>query len=352
MRVLMVGVDQQTKGGMWTVAENYIQSDLFAGQTNLEYVSTSITGSIPARLWFTAKAILKIAGKFLKNHYDIVHVHMAERGSVYRKNIVISLAKLFHSKVVIHMHGAEFQVWYQSLSERKQQGVRNILNKADKILILGQYWKNFVCSLVSEKDRVCVLHNAVSIGTQNPYNPEATNMLFLGVVGQRKGIFDLLQAVKMADAQIPAEAVLTIYGPEGERSIDEVIKKMELSHRVVYKGWLSSGEKPEVFAGTAVNILPSYNEGLPMTILETMAYGIPNISTNVAAIPEAVNEENGAIICPGDVAHLAREIIELMNDTKIRKEKSACAFEKAKTAFSIDAHIHKVLDIYRELDVK
>lgn len=352
MRVLMVGVDQQTKGGMWTVAENYLQSDFFVDQTNLEYVSTSITGSVPARLLFTAKAILKIAGKFLKNHYDIVHVHMAERGSVYRKNIVISLAKLFRSKVVIHMHGAEFQVWYQSLSDAKQQGVRNILNKADKILILGQYWKDFICSLVAEKDRVCVLHNAVCVGAQNPYNLGATNMLFLGVVGQRKGIFDLLQAVKIADDQLPANAVLTIYGPEAEGRIDDEIKKLELSHRAVYKGWLSSDKKPEVFAGTAVNILPSYNEGLPMTILETMAYGIPNISTNVAAIPEAVNEENGAIICPGDIAHLAREIIQLMNDAKIRKEKSACAFEKVKTAFSIDAHIHKVLDLYRELEVK
>jgi len=348
----MVGVDEQTKGGMWTVAENYIRSESFVRETNLEYISTSITGSIPKRILFTAKALLRIIGRMLQHKYDIVHVHMAERGSVYRKNIVICLAKLFRSKVIIHMHGAEFEVWYRSLSERKQLGVRKIICKADKVLILGEYWREFVSRLVMDKNSVCVLHNAVDVPACNPYNPQAENMLFLGVVSQRKGAFDLLQAMKIADPQLPLGAMLTFYGPEGEKSIEAAIDELGLAHRAVYKGWLNSTGKAEVFSSTAVNILPSYHEGLPMTILETMAYGIPNISTNVAAIPEAVNDDNGAILCPGDIDHLAQEIILFMNDVDIRKKKSQCAYEKARKDFSIDAHILKVLDIYRELERK
>lgn len=352
MRVLMVGVDKQTKGGMWTVVENYLHAEAFVRETNLEYVSTSVTGSIPKRLLFTAKALLKIFVKLIKDRYDIVHIHMAERGSVYRKNIVINLAKLFHCKVIIHMHGAEFETWYKTLNSRKQQGIRKIICKADKVLILGEYWLEFVQSLVLDKSSVCVLRNAVSVPKENPYNPKANNMLFLGVVGKRKGIFDLLEAVKIADKQLPKDTKLMIYGPESDGPIQKTICELELADRVEYRGWLSEENKAKVFAETAVNILPSYNEGLPMTILETMAYGIPNISTNVAAIPEAVSQENGAMICPGDIEGLSHMILRLMNDADGRKQKSQQAYEKAATNFSIEMHVAKVLDIYRELEPK
>lgn len=349
MRVLMVGVDEQTKGGMWTVAENYLHSEAFVRSTNLEYVSTSITGSIPKRLLFTAKALLRIVSKLIGSKYDIVHIHMAERGSVYRKNIVICLAKLFHCKVLIHMHGAEFEPWYRSLKPRKQEGIRKILRKADKIVILGKYWEEFIRSLVVDQDRVCVLHNAVYVPAENLYNSDACNLLFLGVAGQRKGFYDLLKAMKQIEPQLPAGTMLTVYGPEGERSVDEAIRELDLSSCVQYRGWLSNDQKTEVFANTALNILPSYHEGLPMTILETMAYGIPNISTNVAAIPEAVDQENGAVVCPGDVDGLAQAIMRIMNDGDSRKQKSQLAYEKAKTEFSIDNHIAKLLDMYQEL---
>lgn len=352
MRVLMVGVDRQTKGGMWTVAENYLHSKEFVDCANLTYVATSITGTIPKRLWFTAKALLKIAVQLIKREHDIVHVHMAERGSVYRKNLVICLAKLFGCKVVIHMHGAEFETWYRGLKPKKQHGIRRILNKADKVLILGKYWENFVCGLVDDEKKVCVVHNAVAVPAENQYNPDADKLLFLGVVGQRKGVFDLLQAIKKIEHQLPASAKLLLYGPEGERSVAGAIEELELQNRAEYKGWLPGEKRPEVFQQTAVNILPSYHEGLPMTILETMAYGIPNISTNVAAIPEAVKEDNGALICPGDIDSLAQTILEMMGNGAYRQQKSRKAYETVKTEFSIENHVAKVLEIYRELELK
>ena len=349
MRVLMVGVDKQTKGGMWTVAENYIQSNSFVAETNLQYVATSITGSVPKRLLFTAKALLQIGWKLIRNRFDIAHIHMAERGSVYRKNLVICMAKLFGCKIIIHMHGAEFETWYRSLASKKQQGVRKILSKADRILILGEYWREFVCSLVSNQEDVRVLHNAVQVPDENPYDPEARNILFLGVVGKRKGVADLLEAMKRIDDKLPKTDHLMVYGPENDIAIEDAIAEAGLTSRVEYKGWLTAENKAAVFCKTALNVLPSYNEGLPMTILETMAYGIPNISTNVAAIPEAVTAENGAVICPGDVDCLASEILTLMQDPESRIQKSQIAYKNAKEAFSIDKHIERLLKLYREL---
>jgi glycosyltransferase involved in cell wall biosynthesis len=202
---------------------------------------------------------------------------------------------------------------------------------------------------VCSDEKVTVVYNAVAVPEENQYNSASKNMLFLGVVGQRKGVYDLLQAVKQIDSKLPADVKRFIYGPDFEKKVEVAIAEQNLSERVKYCGWLAAEEKERVFADTAVNILPSYNEGLPMTILECMAHGIPNISTNVAAIPEAVNSRNGILIRPGDIDHLARAIEMMMSDKEVRCSQSENAYENAKTRFSVETHLHNIIDIYREL---
>lgn len=350
MRVLMVGVDQSTKGGMWTVAQNYLHSEEFCRETDLSYIPTSITGSVAKRVLFTAKALCRIAWALLTKKYDILHVHMAERGSVYRKNIVMDMARVFGCKIVVHMHGAEFQQWYEASPEKRKKHIRRILNKADAVIILGHYWNAFLQELMERKDKIRVVYNAVAVPEECRYNPKAANLLFLGAVGKRKGVYDLLEAMKLADDRLSPNTKLLIYGPDVDGAIEQEITQAGLSRRVEYRGWLSGEEKQAVFQNTAVNVLPSYNEGLPMTILETMAYGIPNISTNVAAIPEAVNEKNGCVIRPGDVRELAEQIVAMMNDTCARAAKSEAAYRAAKEKFSLQHHLDAVLDIYQNLE--
>ena len=349
VHVLMVGVDESTKGGMWTVAKNYLDSEQFADSTHLKYISTSITGSITGRVLFTAKALLKIIKELKTGRYDIAHIHMAERGSVYRKNIVVDLARKYGCKVVLHLHGAEFESWYKGSSNRNKSFVRSVLNKADGIIILGNYWKEFIGSLIDDQEKLHVIYNAVRVPDKNPYNSSADCMLFLGVVGQRKGIDDLLQAVKLADSDLYPSVKLLIYGPDDGYGIGTKINEYELEHRAEYCGWLSQENRKDVFDRIALNILPSYNEGLPMTILETMAYGIPNITTNIAAIPEAVDNENGKIIGPGDIKALSSAIVELIADREKLMKKSELSYLTAKTKFSLEEHFNRVINLYNEL---
>lgn len=110
--MLMVGVDQKVVGGMLTVSENYLKSKRFRTQTNLKYISTATRGSIPIKLLKFAGAMIRIIGLILTDKTDIVHVHMAERGSVFRKGIVIVIAKALGAKTVIHMHAGPIEEWY------------------------------------------------------------------------------------------------------------------------------------------------------------------------------------------------------------------------------------------------
>lgn len=350
MNVLMVGVDKSTKGGMWTVVENYLNDTEFVKRNNLVYIPVSITGCpIPNRLIFTAKAYVKIIVAYRKTKFDILHVHMSERSSIKRKGIVMSYAKKRGAKIVLHMHGAEFEVLYKQMTPNKQKSVRDILNLADKILILGKYWSEFIGSLVDDPAKVVVVYNAVSVPKAYEYDRGSKSILFLGAVSKRKGKELLLEALKQKEDVLSERFDVKIYGPDVDGNIVQLIEEKGLSSWVKYCGWLGKEDKAGVLKTTAVNVLPSYNEGLPMTILEAMSYGIPSITTSVAAIPEAVNSENGIVINPGSVDELADALEKMCTDDTYRFELSRKAYEDAASIFSVEKHIAQIQGIYKEI---
>ncbi len=349
MKVLMVGVDESTKGGMWTVAENYLNAPAFVSMCHLSYVPTSIVGNPVQKVCFTIKGFLKIFRVFRMEKVDITHVHMSERGSVYRKGLVMRYARKHGSRILLHMHGAEFEDWYRGLNAKRQQQVRSIVDSADEIIILGEYWQNFISGLVRDPHKIRVVPNAVSIPKERLYSPDSRRLLFLGAVSMRKGIYDLLDAMQQISPELSPEWKLDIYGPNVMGNVEDEIEKRDLSSRVFYRGWLPPGDRAEVLSHTAVNILPSYHEGLPMTIMEAMAAGIPSIATNVAAIPEAVNDDNGILLQPGDTRALGQSILTLCNHHEMRLQKSENSYRTAVEKFSLEKHLCRIANIYREL---
>ncbi len=345
MKVLMVGVSKKNKGGMWTVVENYINSEKLNNEVNLTYIPTVTKTNKLFKLFYSFFAILKVKKTIKKDHMDVLHINMSERGSVYRTGVLIDIAHKYGCKAIIHMHGAEFQTWYEDLPKLKQEKVKKIMNSSDSIMILGNYWRKFVETLVDDGKKIKVLYNAVTLPTIYKYNNSSKSILYLGLVGKRKGIFDLIEAV----SQLKKEKFnfnLIVYGPDETAGIEEIIKSKELEDYIHYKGWLENSRKKEVFSSVKANILPSYNEGLPMTILETMSYGIPNITTPVAAIPEVVNQSNGFIVMPGNIEQIKKAVKEaIINDQTNRSKKCR---ETIKNNFSLESHINKLLSIYRE----
>lgn len=352
LKVLMAGVDRSTKGGMWSVAENYLQDTEFSQMVNLRYIATATNGAGFQKLVCFGLGMVRIIWNLTVNKPDVVHLHMSERGSVKRKALIARIAKRCGCKVLIHMHGAEFQCWYDSLDGDAQQNVQACLNQADCVLILGEYWRGFISSLVKDESKIKVLYNAVRIPEKNLYVPHLPDLLFLGEVGERKGAYDLLEAMKRIDAKLPADTRLKLYGPNPEGDIQRRIERLGLSERVQYCGWADAEAKAKAFSQTAVCILPSYNEGLPMTVLEAMAHGIPCIATDVAAIPEAVNDENGVLISPGDVQALSDAILSLIKDAELRLKMSEQAYQRAQVFFSFSAHKRRLMQIYAGLTEK
>lgn len=350
MNVLMVGVAKESKGGMYTVVENYLNSNELNKRINLKYIPIATVGSLSSRIFFSLKGILKFTLELKRGNYDIVHAHMSERGSVYRKGLILKIAKYFKVKTILHMHGADFEDWYYSLPNKRKETVKNIVNSADNVLILGEYWRDIFSKLIIRKDKIHVLYNAVPTYEINRYNINAKSILFLGALIKRKGVYDILRSIKNISGKLPKDITFDFYGPDVNGEFLKKTEELKLEDHVFYHGWLNSKDKDSVLSNTMFNLLPSYNEGLPMTILETMAFGIPNISTKVAAIPEAIiGNVNGIIIEPGDINELEKSILDLVNDEKKRMRFSKESFNKVETKFSIEEHIGELINIYNLL---
>lgn len=348
MNVLMCGSVLSVKGGMVSVVKNYLDYKDWK-DVKICYMPTHINANKSILILYFVWAYVKILCLVLIGRIDIVHLHTAERGSFFRKAFLVQTLNLFGIKTVMHHHAAEFEQFYASLPEKRKKYVRYILELTDLNIVLGE---NFACLLRDKapKAKVKVLYNAVNTYSYNPYNKDAKNILFLGVFCERKGIYDLLQAIKLLDTQIDKKIKLYLCGDGEMGKVKQMINELGISHRIAHLGWIAGEQKKLFMANTMVNVLPSYNEGLPMTILETMAYGIPNISTDIASIPEVLhNNENGFLIKPGDVDALAQFLKLVIETDSLREKFSQESYQLISKSFSLDKNIEILKSYYESL---
>ncbi|MPM31344.1 Glycosyltransferase Gtf1 [bioreactor metagenome] len=345
MNILMIGPDiEKVPGGMATVIRNYLYSDLKT-KTSIKYISSNIEGKTINKLIWISRAFLKFFIN-LKNS-EIVHIHMAEKGSFYRKSIYIFISSIFKKKIIVHYHGAEFDKFYEESCSLIKKYIKFILNKVDINIALGAEWKEMISKYTN--GRIEVLNNSVNTVEENMYNNLSKNITMLGRLEERKGTFDLLD---IADELISHDNNLNIIlAGDGDLSkVREAISKKKYKDNIKLLGWIDKNKRGDVLKDTLIFTLPSYNEGMPMAILEAMSFGIPLVVTNVGGIPSLVeDEENGFLINPGDKKSLKECILKLSEDKDYRLKISNNNYMKINEEFNLQKNIQLLYDLYKSL---
>ena len=93
-------------------------------------------------------------------------------------------------------------------------------------------------------------------------------------------------------------------------------------------------------------VIPSFSEGLPNVLLEAMILGIPLIATSVGGIPEVIDDSNGILIPPGNAEVMAKALLRMLEDEKLRKRISSKAKRIAMTSFRPEARAKKIVQLY------
>ena len=338
-----------TKGGMVSVVKNYLSSS-FWKEHQIIYIPTHFDTNKYLLILYFGIAYLRVLLFTLFSHYQVVHLHTSERGSFWRKSLLLNTLKAFGKKTILHHHGAEFDLFFQRCSAKQQSKIIRTLEQADLNIVLSQRLVNMIKEK-APKAKVAVLYNSVNTYPSIPYNQKAKNILFLGRLGQRKGTYDLLKSISQLDNQLDKDIHFYLCGDGDIQGVQQAVSDMHLSHRIAHIGWIDGEQKKQILQNTMLNVLPSYNEGLPMTILETMSYGIPNISTNIASIPEVIKPGiNGLLIKPGDIDALTASILQLVSNESLRFSFSKASYQLITSEFSLDAKIEQLESLYNQFE--
>lgn len=347
-RVLMIGPSLSSRGGMATV-ERQLAERLPDAGVQLKFISTYDDCGKLGKLAIALAAFLRF--QFSLNKIDIVHVHMASRGSYVRKKWFIDAAVRKGIPVVLHLHAAEFALWFDDeCSDKERLDIRNTFSRCAKVVVLSKEWKNFLTSRsVCNLDQIAVLNNAVDMPSENMTDYSLNTVLFMGRLDSRKSPDTILRS---AARLLPLHPdAMFIFGGDGEiAAYENLARELGVFNRCRFLGWATAEKKVEAFHASSIYCLPSKNEGMPMSVLEAMSYGLATISTPVGGVPQVISDGLNGILFPvDDVEALTRILDQLMSDTALKEWIGKSGRRRIEEAFSLEAFLNQVKLVYEEV---
>jgi glycosyltransferase involved in cell wall biosynthesis len=311
-------------GGMYKVADYLIQSQ--AGQPGapvLRPLDTRGSGGKAASLLQVARAVGRLARDRFAGRVAGVHVNMAERLDFFRESIVLVACRALGLPTVLHLHAAQLHHSFRRWPAPVRAVVRWIFSLPRSCVVLGRVSADFVSrELRVPAERVEIVIN----GVPAPAAPRrvagaagVSRLLFVGNLSERKGVSDLLQALAHPVlAQVPLQLLLVGGGDiDGYRAQAE---RLRVGDKVRFHGWADQDQLHRLLADADALVLPSYDEGLPLAILEAMANGVAVVCTPVGEIPHVLAHRRSAcFVEPGDPASIARGLAQVLTDRELRE---------------------------------
>lgn len=294
--------------------------------------------------------LLRLLKHLLRDLPRLVHIHSSAYASFWEKVAMMFLCRLLGRKVIIHVHGGNFDRFFER--SRGKAFIRGALGLAHRVVVLSPRWSDFFLS--KGIDRVEVVPNCADVDFFGIRGGEAQagDILFVGSFRKGKGIRELLESLVRLRSRGFMNRLVLAGGTGKDVSsawVNELIADLGISGVEVLED-LSTPQLAGIMDGADLFVLPSHSEGLPIAMLEAMAAGLPVVATPVGGIPDAIEEGvNGFLVPVGDSVTLADRLERLIRDPELRRRMGAANREKACREYHPEVTARALDRVYRSL---
>ena len=276
-------------------------------------------GSLFLSPFLVLKILAGLLFKSASSKPDLLHINLSSHGSTLRKIIIARTARFLNIPYIIHLHGSGFREYWDNAAPFLSKRIQSMFLNARQTLVLGTVWQKYIAFKVPKAvARITILPNAVPAAPDRVYEcSKPVKILFLGHVGQRKGVPDLVQALSYMPKDHSWHAIIAGNGQIEDTQAD--IAQLGLSDHVTLPGWVGTSQVAKLLHENDILVLPSYEENLPMSVIEGMAYGLSVVTTPVGAVEDIIQPDvNGILVPVGDVKALSLALKRIINDYDLR----------------------------------
>ncbi|MBN2799778.1 MAG: glycosyltransferase family 4 protein [Deltaproteobacteria bacterium] len=354
-RLLLLSPLPPPAGGIASWTERLLESDITRRyevrvlNTNAGLASTQHPSLSWSKVKTGGRVLGGLARELVRARPDVVHVNTSGWGLGIARDLgVLALARAVGARTVLHFRGSRFTEGAvpEPTMRRALRGVRRV----DLVLALNRPVLDTLRSRGVE--RAQQINNFIPRRPQveREHRPEGkVRVLYVGWVMPAKGILELLEAVAGVD-----DAELTLLGrfvdgPDGssEALVRDAIARLGLGARVQLAGEVPLAQVWSHYEQADVFALPSWTEGFPNVLLESMMSGLPAVATPVGAIPEViVDGETGLLVPVRDAAGLRDALARLVGDRALRLRMGAAARERALARYEMGVVLGGLADLY------
>lgn len=298
-------------------------------------------------VWYTLVFMARLLAMRVAGKVDVLHLNLSVNGSTWRKLIIALLARVLSVPYVLHLHSSGYPTFWTDAPTWKNRRINSLFRHAQRTIVLGTVWRDFVVSRLPElSDRVIVVPNA----SPRPARPhlgggDTVHVLFLGRVNANKGVPQLGEALHRLKDNPNWRA--TIAGDGFVAEARATAKDMGLSDRVAIPGWMGPDDVARLLSEADILVLPSFNENLPVSVIEGMASGLAVVATPVGAVGDIItNEVSGLLVEPGDVDALTAALARLIDDADLRQRLGAAAQAEHRRRLDMELYLKTLGDIW------
>jgi glycosyltransferase involved in cell wall biosynthesis len=346
-RLVMLGPELQAHGSIGAVVEAYRTHGLFK-RWPIEYLATHGAGGARRNAAAALSALRRLVALLARERGLVMHAHAAAGWGFWREALFMALAIAARCPFVLQLHGGGFQRFHDEGSGFARWTIGFLLEQAACVLVPCESSRSWVRSIARRAQVECVPDPVVP--AEAPQDARRPNLvLFLGRLEAAKGVFDLLDAVSALRPAVP-DVRLLCAGDGDRAAVARYAAGLGIADAVKCTRWVGPSGKRALLESAAVFALPSYEEGLPMSLLEAMAAGVPAVVAPVGGVPEVVVDGvSGLFAAPGDVATLQRLLRKLLLDRKLGARIGAAARESARRRCAPERSLARLGALYAEL---